>query len=118
MWSRHIAWEEQILFPLFEDLTGMKDMGPTAVMREEHRQIEAALEAIHAKVEHRDLDSAPQEAALMEVLKFHNDKEETILYPAIDHMVGEKDRLAAYERMKHIPSDASKTCCGHTPPNR
>ena len=38
---RHIAWEEEILFPLFEEKTGMTDGGPTFVMREEHRQIKA-----------------------------------------------------------------------------
>ena len=35
----HIAREEDILFPIFERETGMRDSGPTAVMRMEHRQI-------------------------------------------------------------------------------
>ncbi len=37
--ERHIAWEEDLLFPLFEAHTGMHAAGPTAVMRDEHRQI-------------------------------------------------------------------------------
>jgi iron-sulfur cluster repair protein YtfE (RIC family) len=35
----HIVWEEEILFPPFEDRTGMRHTGPTAVMRMEHQQI-------------------------------------------------------------------------------
>jgi hypothetical protein len=37
--QRHIVWEEQILFPLFEQKTGMVHNGPTEVMRQEHRLI-------------------------------------------------------------------------------
>src|SRR3989338_10185398 len=45
--QRHIVWEEEILFSIFEERTGMKDSGPTAVMRMEHRQIKDYLEKIH-----------------------------------------------------------------------
>ncbi len=109
--QRHIAWEEEILFPLFEDATGMKEGGPTAVMREEHRQIKEALEFIHKKVQIKDPNSDEEEAVLWRVLKEHNDKEESILYPAIDRLIPEKDRLAAYERMKSMPQEIYKTCC-------
>src|SRR5690348_904548 len=44
--ERHIRWEEEILFPLWEDKTGMSDGGPTFVMRQEHRRIEEQLRAI------------------------------------------------------------------------
>jgi iron-sulfur cluster repair protein YtfE (RIC family) len=37
--ERHIIWEEDILFPVFEKKTGIKDGGPTSVMRMEHIQI-------------------------------------------------------------------------------
>jgi regulator of cell morphogenesis and NO signaling len=114
--TRHIAWEDNILFPLFEDITGMKDSGPTAVMRAEHRQIEAALEALHKRVQARDPQSNQEEAVLLGLLKVHNDKEEGILYPAIDQMVSDKDRLAAYERMKIMETQAPKggcSCGGH-----
>jgi iron-sulfur cluster repair protein YtfE (RIC family) len=45
--QRHIIWEEEILFPLFEEKTGLKNGGPTEVMRLEHRQIKTHLETIH-----------------------------------------------------------------------
>ena len=44
--ERHIAWEEDILFPLFEEKTGMRRTGPTEVMRMEHEQIKQLLETI------------------------------------------------------------------------
>src|SRR5262245_65377049 len=66
--QRHIVWEEQILFPAFERHTGMRDMGPTAVMRAEHRQIGERLEAIHDKVRCADPDSDREEEALLQVL--------------------------------------------------
>jgi iron-sulfur cluster repair protein YtfE (RIC family) len=47
--QRHIIWEESVLFPLFEKKTGMRDVGPTAVMRAEHREIGRRLEALHDK---------------------------------------------------------------------
>lgn len=62
--QRHIVWEEEILFPLFEEKTGMKDCGPTAVMREEHRQIGEYLEAVHKKVQCNDPDSGEEEQLL------------------------------------------------------
>jgi len=37
--QKHILWEEEILFPLFENKTGMSGTGPTAVMKMEHRKI-------------------------------------------------------------------------------
>ena len=48
--QRHIVWEEDLLFPLWEEKTGMCDGGPTFVMRNEHRQIGEQLESIHHKV--------------------------------------------------------------------
>jgi len=47
--QRHILWEESILFPLFEEKTGMRDCGPTVAMRAEHREIGRWLEACTRK---------------------------------------------------------------------
>ena len=44
--ERHIIWEEDILFPVFERKTGIKDGGPTSVMRIEHIQIKKYLQEI------------------------------------------------------------------------
>ena len=65
--QRHIVWDEDVLFPLWEVKTGMSESGPISVMRAEHRQIGRQLEAIHGKVADQNPDS---------------DQEERVLYPA------------------------------------
>ena len=106
--QNHIVWEEDILFPLFERGTGMHDTGPTAVMRTEHRQIKNYLEEIDKKILVGDLagiDAA--EIALLEVLVSHNQKEENILYPAIDNLTSEQETEQAIARMTEMPSESA-----------
>jgi hemerythrin-like domain-containing protein len=110
--QRHIAWEEEILFPLFEDKTGMKNGGPTEVMRQEHRQIEQALEALHKKVQRQDPQSDLEEELVWNLLKQHNMKEENILYPAIDQSISEKERQNVFGKMEALPEHKYRTCCG------
>lgn len=98
--ERHIVWEEDLLFPIFERATGMRDAGPTAVMRMEHRQIRDILEQIDQTLL---ADSPPAitdlAKALLEVLGSHNHKEEHILYPAIDNVAEEQERQQAIDQM-------------------
>jgi len=110
--QRHIVWEEEILFPLWERQTGMAEVGPTMVMRAEHRQIGESLEAIHQKVQRQDPDSDQEEHRLLAVLASHNQKEERILYHAIDNILTEEDRAAIFTAMNNIPEERYKTCCG------
>lgn len=110
--QRHIVWEESILFPLFEQKTGINQGGPTAVMRTEHRRIGDCLEAIHQKVKAQDPDSDREDQALLEALTVHNEKEETVLYPWLDRLLGDEDRAAVLDAMARVPEDAYKTCCG------
>ena len=99
----HIAWEEDILFPIFERGTGMYDTGPTAVMRMEHGHIKNFLEEISGKVLADELDELG--IKLLEVLGSHNQKEENILYPAIDNLTNEQEKKQAIERMTELPSE-------------
>ena len=111
--QRHIIWEEEILFPLFEQRTGMIDSGPTHVMRMEHRQIGKYLEAIHEKVRRQDPDSDEEEQMLLNILIAHNQKEERILYPAIDRSISEEERAKVFISMKNLPEERYNHCCGH-----
>jgi iron-sulfur cluster repair protein YtfE (RIC family) len=110
--QRHIVWEENVLFPLFEQKTGIHRGGPTEVMRIEHRRIGGCLEAIHRKVKAHDPDCGEEEA-LLEVLTAHNEKEEAILYPALDHLLSDAEKAAAFEVMEKVPEESYRTCCGH-----
>jgi iron-sulfur cluster repair protein YtfE (RIC family) len=110
--QRHIVWEEDVLFPLWEEKTGMSEGGPTSVMRAEHRQIGRQLEAIHGKVADQNPDSDQEEQVLLELLGSHNMKEERVLYPAIDQLTSAEERETVFRNMKNIPEERYKLCCG------
>jgi regulator of cell morphogenesis and NO signaling len=110
--QRHIVWEEDVLFPLWEKKTGMTEGGPTFVMRLEHREIRECLEAIHRKVEAQDPASDQEEQALVDLLERHNTTEEQVLYPAIDRVTSEEERETVFQNMKNIPEDRYKACFG------
>jgi iron-sulfur cluster repair protein YtfE (RIC family) len=110
--QRHIVWEEDLLFPLWEKKTGMSDGGPTFVMRNEHRQIGQLLEAIHDKVADQNLECDQEEQALLNLLGSHNMKEERVLYPAIDQVTNEEERETVFRNMKSIPEERYRVCCG------
>ena len=110
--QRHIVWEEDVLFPKWEENSGMAEGGPTQVMRSEHRMIGDCLEAIHRKVQAQDPESDRDEQLLLDILKSHNMKEERILYPSIDQVISDQERAELYQAMKDIPEERYRTCCG------
>ncbi len=110
--QRHIIWEEEILFPLFEQKTGITQ-GPTEVMRQEHRIIGKYLEAIHEQVKVKNPDSDENEQLLLNVLLMHNQKEEQILYPTIDRSLMDSERAEVFTTMKNMPKERYNFCCDH-----
>ena len=110
--QRHIVWEEDILFPVFENKTGMREMGPTVVMRREHLQIGAALECLHQKVREGNPNTDEEEKVLLDVLSVHNEKEESKLYPTIDRLLNQEETDQVFEKMKQVPKERYATCCG------
>jgi iron-sulfur cluster repair protein YtfE (RIC family) len=110
--QRHIVWEEDLLFPLWEEKTGMCDGGPTFVMRNEHRQIAQLLEALHDKVAEQNPDCDQEEQALLNLLGSHNMKEERVLYPAIDQVTNEEERETVFRNMDNIPEERYRVSCG------
>ena len=110
--QRHIVREEDLLFPLWEEKTGMTEDGPTVAMRAEHRRIGQQLEAIHGKVAEQNQDSDLEEQALLDLLGSHNRKEERALYPAIDQVASAEERETVFQNMKNIPEERYKLCCG------
>lgn len=96
---RHIKVEEELLFPIFEDKTGMKDAGPTLVMRMEHEDIRETLTRTFCATKAGD-ESAVRESsdALVNYLLDHNMKEEHVLYPELDACVNETERIDAIKK--------------------
>ncbi len=101
--ERHIIWEEDILFPVFERKTGIKDGGPTSVMRIEHTLIKKYLQEIKRKLHVKKIqDPCKEEVALFKVLESHNQKEENILYPGIDKLTSEQEKEQMIKQMSAI----------------
>lgn len=94
---RHLAMEEEILFPAFERSTGMVGMGPTVVMRHEHMQMRGLLDQMRNALDEADLpELLDQGDTLLMLIQQHNMKEEGMLYPmAADGLTGEWELLKA-----------------------
>jgi hemerythrin-like domain-containing protein len=87
---RHIEMEEQVLFPAFEQRTGMLTTGPSRVMRMEHELMRPILDEMHEAVAAQDGGGYQRAAkALLDILVPHNRKEEQMMYPMLDRAAGE-----------------------------
>jgi hemerythrin-like domain-containing protein/uncharacterized protein (DUF2249 family) len=98
---RHIRMEEEHFFPLFEERSRMPaGSGPTAVMRAEHREIEATLKEMEKFLSVGDCATVIQTIEGKPVhpsslFSSHDTKEERMLYPMADRLFTqeEKDQL-------------------------
>jgi iron-sulfur cluster repair protein YtfE (RIC family) len=92
--DRHMAMEEQILFPAFEAGTGFS-MGPTRVMRIEHEQMRELLGEMESAIAaHNEPNYLGLSETLNMLMQQHNLKEEGMLYPMCDQALGaSKDSL-------------------------
>lgn len=88
---RHIYVEEALLFPRL-GAAGMT--GPILVMLREHAQMWPVLDTLDrqlvGRVDGDELRRACRQ--LLVLLQHHNPKEERILYPQVDHVIGDDDR--------------------------
>ncbi len=94
--SRHLAREEQVLFPAFEAHTA-NSMGPTRVMRMEHEQMRRLMDDMARTV--ADADHCRYlglSETLSTLMQHHNLKEENLLFPMFDQMLDdERESLIA-----------------------
>jgi regulator of cell morphogenesis and NO signaling len=110
--ERHITWEEEILFPLFQRKTGTVE-GPVAVMEDEHRQILNILEHINLKLQNNDSSSNRFEHDLMVLLGGHNIKEENVLYPVLDHLLTQDEKANLVQQIKRFTEPSCEVCCSY-----
>ncbi len=97
--EHHIAMEEELLFPAFEDRTGMSG-GPTATMRMEHEQMRGMFAQMRAAAEARDAAQyLGASETLLILLQQHNIKEESMMYPMLDQALGD-DAAQLLERLQ------------------
>jgi len=92
--ARHLAMEEDVLFPAFESRTGMSG-GPTEVMRMEHAQMRDLLQAMADAVAAGNQNGyLGLSETLNMLMQQHNLKEENMLYPMSDRVLGaERDSV-------------------------
>ncbi len=77
----HLEAEETILFPQFEQATGITS-GPTQVMRMEHEQMRALVIDLNNALQTQNKDDyLGLSETLMVLMQQHNMKEEMMLYP-------------------------------------
>ena len=98
---RHFDMEEKVMFPAFENKTGMTQ-GPTQAMRNEHEQMRIMMtqmvEAIGAKNQERFFGLSE---TLMMLMQQHNMKEEQMLYTMAEQHLGAQNEQIV-EEMKAV----------------
>ena len=86
---RHIRMEEEVVFPAFDEKSGMSGGGPTMVMRMEHQQMLGLLDQIGDAFEAGNSGEAMDIGdTLLMLIQQHNAKEEGMLYPMAENILG------------------------------
>lgn len=100
--EHHFTMEEQVLFPAFEQQTGMVG-GPTYVMREEHRQMRDLIAQLQFALDaQQSEDFLDTTETLLVMIQQHNMKEEGMLYPICDERLSDAARVIA--AMEQVPA--------------
>lgn len=91
----HLDAEETILFPQFEQATGMTS-GPTQVMRMEHEQMRGLMHDLIAELKSKNKDKfLGLSETLMVLMQQHNMKEEMMLYPMAEQRIAAQGELVS-----------------------
>jgi iron-sulfur cluster repair protein YtfE (RIC family) len=85
---RHMAMEEEVLFPAFDVRSGMGGGGPVAMMKMEHQQMRGLLDQIGECMDAGDAQEALDIGdTLLMLVQQHNVKEEGMLYPMAENLL-------------------------------
>src|SRR5574340_972441 len=88
--AHHLSMEETVLFPAFEARIG-NSRGPTEVMRSEHEQMRSLMQSMASVVAANDQNACLGLSETLNMLmQQHNRKEENMLYPMSDQMLGDQ----------------------------
>ena len=99
---RHFHKEESVLFPTFEEVTGMRE-GPTQMMRQEHEQMRELISRLGKAVESKDKDTYIAVAEpLMILMQQHNMKEEQMLYAMCDRSIPDESKEDTISQMNQL----------------
>jgi len=85
---KHIAMEEEVIFPAFEAASGTGDEDSTEMMRMEHQQMVRLLEVIGKAVDTGGTEEAMDAGdQLLILIQQHNAAEE-VFYPRAENLLG------------------------------
>lgn len=99
--EKHFQMEEKVMFPQFEQITGMT-AGPTQVMRMEHEQMRNVMGQMMEDLSNEDKNHfLGLSETLMILIQQHNMKEEQMLYNMADRAFGANSG-AVVEEMKAL----------------
>ena len=92
--EHHFQMEERVLFPAFEEKTGMTE-GPTQMMRMEHSQMRSLIQEIGEAIESDNKDRFfGLTETMMIIVQQHNMKEEQMLYTMVQqHLSGDVNQF-------------------------
>ena len=103
--QRRMVWEEEILFPALERKEGTNHRNKADDLRAEHQKIHELIKLIHDRIVSNDMTTDMLEKEFIETLSTHINKEETVFYSSIDHLISEKERIEIYLKMKSVPHE-------------
>jgi DUF438 domain-containing protein len=105
--EHHLEREEAVLFAAFEAATGVT-AGPTGVMRGEHDRIRTLLAQIEDALSSQNMEGVDGHAStLLIMMQQHNLKEENILYPMFDAVLGARSgELVPRLELERDPANA------------
>lgn len=91
--AKHFGQEEEVLFPKFEQATGMT-AGPTQVMRMEHQQMRTLVQDLDNALAAKEKDDyLGLSETLMVMMQQHNMKEEMMLYPMMAQNLADGEQI-------------------------
>jgi len=97
--ERHIRWEERILFPCFDYKHTHLKHSPIPLLHREHEQILVYLADIEGKLAKADFNTDNNERDIEVALRLHSQNEEEGLFPALDRILTDQERVAIYAAM-------------------
>lgn len=82
--TRRIHWEEEEIFPKFQQQVGGGLESTCDALRQEHREVLQLLDTVEAKLSCANPATEAEEATLQKLLAYHNHKEHTVVFPALE----------------------------------
>lgn len=101
--EQHIVMEETVLFPAFDEASGMSGAGPSQMMCSEHALMRPMFAQMRAAAQSHDMAQYLQAAnSVHEILQQHNMKEEQMMYPMADQALGQQGAQSLVRELKKL----------------